>query len=239
MSWLGRIEEACAAFIEQTFARTFPSDLEPAHIARKLVSTMEARTTHEGDRAFAPSRYTVRVNSEDYERLKPHQLYLEEEWAALLEDMARLVSITLSPPVVVRLHEDAAIVAGAVEIDAATVDSPAPESAPVKAVKEVRPPKKSFCLRMVRGLPVDAVFPVKGRVSIGRNKSNDIVIGDPLVSREHARIEAHPGQAILIDLDSTNGTLIDGRKVSGRVPLQGGNVITLGNTSLRFEEVPS
>jgi hypothetical protein len=229
MSWFARIEEACAAFIEQTFARTFPSDLEPAHIARKLVSTMEARTTHDGDRAFAPSRYAVRVNSEDYERLKPHQLYLEEEWAALLDDMARLVSIALEPPVIVRLHEDSAIVAGAVEIDALSSDQPdVPASVP-----------KAFCLRMVRGLPVDAVYPLKEQVAIGRSKSNDIVIGDPRVSRQHARIEAQTNEAVLIDLGSTNGTLIDGRKVSGRVRLHGGNVITLGNTSLRFEEVPS
>ncbi|MBC5815261.1 MAG: DUF3662 domain-containing protein [Candidatus Eremiobacteraeota bacterium] len=236
MSWFARIEEACAAFIEQTFARTFPSDLEPAHIARKLVSTMEARTTHEGDRAFAPSRYTVRVNSEDYDRLKPHQLYLEEEWAALLEDMARLVSITLSPPVVVRLREEAAIVAGAVEIDASAAEESA-EPVVAKAADVLS--AKTFCLRMVRGLPVDAVYPLKDQISIGRNKSNDIVLGDPRVSRQHARIEAQKDQATLVDLDSTNGTLIDGRKVSGRVPLHGGSVITLGNTSLRFEEVPS
>ncbi|MFN2528208.1 MAG: FhaA domain-containing protein [Candidatus Baltobacteraceae bacterium] len=236
MSWLARIEEACAVFIEQTFARTFPSDLEPAHIARKLVSTMEARTTHEGDRASAPSRYTVRVNSEDYERLKPHQLYLEEEWTALLQDMARLVSITLTPPVVVRLREDAGIIAGVVEIEAGSEDPVEPTGA---SLKEVRQPAKEFCLRMLRGLPVDAVYPVRDQVSIGRNKGNDIVIEDPRVSRRHARIEAQRDRAMLIDLDSTNGTLLDGRKVSGRVPLHGGNVITLGNTSLRFEEVPS
>jgi|GEM_PF-474523 len=236
MSWFARIEEACAVFIEQTFARTFPSDLEPAHIARKLVSTMEARTIHDGDRAFAPSRYTVRVNLEDFERLKPHQLYLEEEWAALLEDMARLVSITLTPPVVVRLSEDAGIIAGVVEIEAGSAESLEPA---VARVEEVRQGPKAFCLRMVRGLPVNAVYPVKDQVSIGRNKGNDIVIGDPRVSRRHACIEAQRDQAILIDLDSTNGTLLDGHKVSGRVPLHGGNVITVGNTSLRFEEVPS
>ena len=233
MSWFARIEEACAAFIEQTFARTFPSDLEPAHIARKLVATMEARTTHEGERAFAPSRYTVRVNSDDYDRLEPHKLYLEEEWAALLDDMARLVSITLTPPVLVRLKEDGAIVAGAVEIDALSDDEQSAGPAKPRATP------KRFVLRMVRGLPVDAVYQLKDEVAIGRSKSNDIVIGDPRVSRQHARIEAKTDEAVLIDLGSTNGTLLDGRKISGRVRLRGGNVITLGNTSLRFEEVPA
>ena len=223
MSWFARIEEACAAFIEQTFARTFPSDLEPAHIARKLVSTMEARTVHEGDRASAPSRYHVRVNAGDFERLRPHQVYLEEEWAALLADMAQLVSISLAPPMLVRLHEDSSVVAGAVEIDVVADD---------ESADEAPPSAKSYCLRMVRGLPLDAVYALDRPVDIGRGKANDIVVGDPRVSRRHARIDGRT----LVDLGSTNGTFIDGAPVSGRAQLRPGNVITLGNTSLRFEE---
>lgn len=229
MSWFARIEEACAAFIEQTFARTFPSDLEPAHIARKLVSTMEARTVHEGDRASAPSRYHVRVNAEDFERLSPHQVYLEEEWAALLSDMAQLVSISLRPPVLVRLREDSNVVAGAVEIDV-IADDEKPLVAPAASAA------KSYCLRMVRGLPPDAVYALDRPLDIGRGKANDIVVGDPRVSRRHARIEAGARGATLVDLGSTNGTFIDGAPVSGPAQLRPGNVITVGNTSLRFEE---
>lgn len=224
MSWFARIEEACAAFIEQTFARTFPSDLEPAHIARKLVATMEARTVHEGDDAFAPQQYTVRVNEEDYARLQVHQEYLEQQWAALLEDMAQRVSIRFEGPVRVRLQQDERIVAGAVEIDPFSAEPPPP----------VAP--KAFRLRMVKGLPVDAVFALVDFVEIGRGKSNGIVLSDPRVSRRHARIERARSHAVLEDLNSTNGTLVDGKRVHGRVALQPGNVITLGNTSLRFEE---
>ncbi|MDQ6930383.1 MAG: DUF3662 and FHA domain-containing protein [Candidatus Eremiobacteraeota bacterium] len=234
MSWFARIEEACAAFIEQTFARTFPTDVEPAHIARKLVATMEARTTHEGDRAFAPSRYSVRVHPEDYARLKPHQVYLEEEWAALLWDMAQLVSISLAPPLIVRLHEDPAVVGGAVEIDVA--DGAAPPAAPAQA--PVSESRKTFALRMVKGLPVNAVYPVSSSVRIGRSRTNDIVISDPRISREHARIEAQAGHVVLIDLDSTNGTQVDGKRAKGTVALRAGSLITLGNTSLELIETP-
>ncbi|GAC1658985.1 MAG: hypothetical protein NVS9B12_11710 [Vulcanimicrobiaceae bacterium] len=227
MSWLARIEEACAAFIEQTFARTFPTDVEPAHIARKLVATMEARTTHEGEKAFAPSRYVVRVSTGDFERLKPHQLYLEEEWAALLTDMAQLVSITLAPPLLVRLREDSGVVAGAVEIDATESQ---------RATGGGDPAAKQFVLRMLKGLPVDAVYPVRDAVCIGRNKGNDIVIVDPRVSRTHARIDLVAGAATLTDLNSTNGTLENGERVRGRVTLENGATVTVGNTSLRFEE---
>ena len=228
MSWFARIEEVCAAFIEQAFARTFPTDVEPAHIARKLVATMEARTTHSSERAFAPSRYVVRINPDDFSRLKPHQLYLEEEWAALLTDMAQLVSITLPPPLLVRLREDPNVIGGAVEIDA--TDNERADPPPVKAVA------KTFALHMVKGLPVDAVYLLSGSATIGRNKSNDIVIADPRVSRRHARVETQGGRATLTDLDSTNGTLVDGKPVNGSIVLTAGNVITLGNTSLQFVE---
>lgn len=228
MSWFARIEEACAAFIEQTFARSFPTDVEPAQIARKLVSTMEARTVHEGDRATAPASYTVRVNTDDFQRLRQHREYLEEEWAALLRDMANLVSIRFEGPAEVRLAEDPGVVAGAVEIDA----GPAGEL-PVWAPE---PPSGDFVLRMVRGLPLDAIYEVRDAVTIGRSKGNDIVIADPRVSRQHARIEQGARGTVLIDLESTNGTVLNGSRVSGRVQLRPGNVITLGNTELRFEE---
>ena len=74
MSWFARIEEACAGFIERAFANMFPSDVEPAQIARKLVATMEARTQSADNGAMAaPSRYAVYVHPSDYQRLLPHR----------------------------------------------------------------------------------------------------------------------------------------------------------------------
>lgn len=228
MSWFARIEEACAAFIEQTFARSFPTDVEPAQIARKLVSTMEARTVHEGDRATAPSHYAVRVNTDDFKRLAPHRDYLEQEWAALLADMANLVSIRFADTVSVRLAEDPGVVGGAMEIDAGE-----PSQAPIRSSEA---PAGAFLLRMVKGLPLDATYEVRDSVTIGRSKVNDIVLADPRVSRNHARIERGGRGAVLIDLESTNGTALNGKRISGRVALRPGSLITLGNTELRFEE---
>ena len=71
MSWFDRVEQACAAFVERTFAKTFPSDLEPAQIARKLVAVMEARSRGEEGHLFAPGSYVVGMHGDDYERLEP------------------------------------------------------------------------------------------------------------------------------------------------------------------------
>ena len=125
MGFLARIEQACAAFIERAFAKTFPSDLEPAQIARKLVATMEARTRGEDGKMVAPGSYIVYVNPDDYERLSEHQAYLEREWAELLSDLAARVGVRFKDDANVEMVPRASIPAGAVDvavIDEATVD---------------------------------------------------------------------------------------------------------------------
>lgn len=223
MSFFARIEEACAGFIERAFARTFPADIEPAHIARKLVATMEAKTLHENDVATAPSRYLVVVNPSDFERLAPHQAYLEREWAALLSDMGARVNLVFERPVEVRLAAEAAVQSGVAQISAGLGD-------------ELPAERKSYLLRMLRGVPPDATFAVGARTTVGRGKQNDVVLSDPRVSREHARIETDGRTPMIFDLESTNGTFIDGERIRGRSRLRAGDVLTFGNTQLVLEE---
>jgi hypothetical protein len=72
--------------------------------------------------------------------------------------------------------------------------------------------------------------------ALGRDVSNDIVLGDPEVSRQHARLTRTPGGYVLEDLGSTNGTFVNGeRLVSPRV-LNSGDLIALSEkVSLTFE----
>ncbi len=63
---------------------------------------------------------------------------------------------------------------------------------------------------------------------IGRVKANTIAIDNPRLSRQHARIIRSDGQLILEDLHSTNGTLLNGQKLVSPLPLEDGDVITLG-----------
>jgi pSer/pThr/pTyr-binding forkhead associated (FHA) protein len=73
-------------------------------------------------------------------------------------------------------------------------------------------------------------------LSLGRSRDCDVTIDDPSVSRRHAELHReHAGYAI-VDLDSTNGTQVNGEKVS-RAKLQPGDRITLGQTELRFEQL--
>jgi len=83
------------------------------------------------------------------------------------------------------------------------------------------------------------VVHVLGRkTSIGRTPDNDVQIDTKFVSRHHAVILAGPAQAIIEDLNSTNGVLVNGRRVT-RQSLKDGDAITVGKTQFRFAVRPA
>lgn len=70
-------------------------------------------------------------------------------------------------------------------------------------------------------------------ITLGREEDNDIRLNDERVSRFHAKVQAHSGQVILTDLESTNGTRVNGHPVKMRV-LQAGDQILIGRCLLVF-----
>lgn len=230
MGFLARIEQACAAFIERAFAKTFPSDLEPAQIARKLVATMEARTRGEDGKMVAPGAYIVYVNPDDYDRLSEHQAYLEREWAELLRDLAARVGVRFKDEPNVEMVPRISIPAGAVDvavIDEATVDIR------IAAPEPKRLPRR-FHLRMMKGVPAYGVYYVEGKSLIGRSEECDVFLVDPSVSRTHAIVEVVEGEPNVRDLGSTNGTFVNGARIESSA-LRSGDQLMFGNTEMRFE----
>jgi predicted component of type VI protein secretion system len=76
----------------------------------------------------------------------------------------------------------------------------------------------------------------KDEVYIGRDVNNDVVINDAEVSRRHAHLSRQPGNFVIEDLGSTNGTFINQVRLSGPRTLASGETITLGeNVSLTFK----
>src|SRR5881409_1759102 len=72
-------------------------------------------------------------------------------------------------------------------------------------------------------------------VNIGRADYNDLVVPDPSVSTSHAKLQRREGVWMLVDLDSTNGTFVDGEQVKGEAPLAPGANVRLGDVQLVFE----
>ncbi|MCA9994010.1 MAG: FHA domain-containing protein, partial [Anaerolineales bacterium] len=74
-------------------------------------------------------------------------------------------------------------------------------------------------------------------ITIGRGNSNAIVLNSNRISREHARLEVENGQPIVRDLASTNGTSVNGQRVT-LSPLNDGDLIQIGPFSLTVDVFP-
>jgi hypothetical protein len=74
-------------------------------------------------------------------------------------------------------------------------------------------------------------------LTVGRGGQNDLVLdGDEFASARHARIEARGDGVWVQDLDSTNGTFLNGARVVGAERMSPGDVLRVGETDLRLEE---
>ncbi len=111
MNAIARFEQLCARVVEGTFARIFPSALEPAQVGRKLIAAQAAAPT---------DTYLVRVHPVDYARFATDRAFLEARWSAMLRENAPGRE---TPHAI--LHEDPEIVAGSVTIEALVDDRPA------------------------------------------------------------------------------------------------------------------
>lgn len=99
------------------------------------------------------------------------------------------------------------------------------------------PPQFQFIMRT--GPVPGTVFPLEGeQLILGRDPSNAVVINDPEVSRRHARLTFQGGRYVLEDLGSTNGTFVNGRRLTAPYVLKPGDVVSFGaEITLVFEAV--
>ncbi len=89
----------------------------------------------------------------------------------------------------------------------------------------------SFRLIVRRGPQPNQVYELnKDIVTLGRDITNDITINDPEVSRHHLRLTRGAGGFTLEDLGSTNGTFVNGQRLTGARPLRTGDMVGLGET---------
>jgi FHA domain len=91
---------------------------------------------------------------------------------------------------------------------------------------------RSEVLKKGRSFPTGPV-----PLTIGRAEDNDVALSkDEFTSAHHARIESQRDGVWVLDLSSTNGTFVNGKRLDGRRALKEGDVVRIGETELRFEQ---
>ena len=93
-------------------------------------------------------------------------------------------------------------------------------------------------LRVVEGPNEGLVVPLSGELILGRADSADRAFEDTEISRHHLRVAVEDGEAVAEDLGSTNGTFVNGERLTGRRTLQAGDRIKLGKTVLEYVAPP-
>ena len=109
------------------------------------------------------------------------------------------------------------------------------------ARRPVRSMTTSMAASPDRRQPFSLQFPRGGgdQFSIGRDASCDLAIADMTVSRLHAQLERTPDGWLLSDLESTNGTRVNGWRVRGKVPVRAGDLVSFGNLEVVFGAEPA
>ena len=104
------------------------------------------------------------------------------------------------------------------------------------ASRPVRVMTTSMAASPDRRQPYSLQFPRGGgdQFSIGRDASCDLAIADMTVSRLHAQLERTSDGWLLADLESTNGTRVNGWRVRGKVPVRAGDLVSFGNLEVIF-----
>jgi predicted component of type VI protein secretion system len=97
-----------------------------------------------------------------------------------------------------------------------------------------------FQLVMRSGPTPGATYPLEGdQLTIGRDSANAVAINDAEISRKHARLTFQGGKYVIEDLGSTNGTFVNGQRLSGPFVLKSGDVVSFGEQIVLMYDVMS
>ena len=259
MSVLRTIESKLESLFEGVFGRAFRTNVQPVELARKLVKEMDDHRSVSVSRVYVPNEYTIYLSPADREQFASFEESLREELQDYLAEHARRERYALLTPPRVKLESDADLDIGVFGIATRLVRGtrPVPEGAPPEqpapGATMVYKPAEPLVEdgggdgREPEPVPVpvqpNAALTISGRrhelaaerTVIGRSKDCDIQIADPNVSRRHAEVRRDGAAYVLVDLDSTNGVEVGGKRVK-RVDLHDGSRFTVGSTEVVFTE---
>ena len=251
MSVLRNIESKLESLFEGVFGRAFRTNVQPVELARKLVKEMDDHRNVSVSRVYVPNEYTIYLSPGDRDQFESYQQQLQDELADYLAEHARREGYALLSPPQVQLETDEDLDVGVFGIATRMVQAgpkgePAaaeagatmlykPAAAPVLQPTEAASAVELGVQREIAVLTWDGQRHevTKRREVIGRSKDADIQVADPNVSRRHAELRQEGATYWIVDLDSTNGVEVKGKRVR-RLKLEEGTRFTIGSTELEF-----
>jgi hypothetical protein len=250
MSVLRNIEHKIEGLFEGVFGRAFRTHVQPVELARKLVKEMGDHRVISVSRVYAPNEYTVYLAPSDREQFSTYEDSLRSELQQYLAENARRERYELLSEPVVKFETDDDLEMGEFGIATRMVqgaapqpDAPPSQPAPGATMVYRKPPVETEAVsaeelglgREIVSLTINGTkHELDGdHAVIGRSKECDIQLPDPNVSRRHAEVRQEGAAYWVIDLDSTNGMEVNGRRQK-RAKLRQGDRIMLGSTELVF-----
>jgi len=264
MSVLRSIEHRIESLVEGVFGRAFRSNVQPVELARKLAKEMDEHKTVSISRVYVPNEYVLYLSPGDRKQFASYEASLLTELGDYLSEHARREGYSLLATPKVTLEEDDDLDIGEFGIATRLVqpereerqpgaapptgpDLPVPP--PPSATKVFTPsPAATASVSAaeaeelglahepraqlnVDGKPYDLSRDV---VVLGRSRECDITLDDANVSRRHAEIRRENGNWWIVDLGSTNGVEVNGKRID-RAQLEHDDRIVLGQTEVTFE----
>jgi hypothetical protein len=250
MSVLRNLEAKLGGLVEGAFGRAFRTSVQPVELAHKLAKEMEDNQMASVSRVYVPNHYRVFLSPQDREQFASYEPALRKELSDYLLEHGRQERFALTSRPQVEFHTDERLALGEFGIQAQLLGGPEEEAGD----EEAAPSAGDFGHTMVYSpdRAPQRLEPELGRrqgllvsegrrnvlsgdrVLVGRSRECDVVVSDPNVSRRHIELRRGERGWTAVDLGSTNGMKVNGRRV-GHAELNPGDRITVGVTDLTFE----
>ena len=228
MGVLRNFESRLERGIEGFFKAAFRSGLQPIEIAKRILREMESAKTVGVKEVWVPNRYTLAVSAADRERFASMEGALIRELENVVAEGAKENGFGLVARPEVVFETDEGLKRGDLIVSAELSEAPGPQTAERPAAAASGPAAKL----VLQGADEEWRLETERSV-IGRLSGSEVEIQDPGASRRHAEIRREGEEYVVVDLGSTNGTLLNDAPVSEST-LEDGDRITIGRTVLEF-----
>ena len=226
MGVFDNLERKLEGVVNGAFARAFKGDVQPVEITARLQKELDAEARLlSRDRRLGPNDFTVGLSRHDYDRLVPYSRTLNSDIIPQLREYAANAGYVFNGPVTIAYELEASLPVGRFTVESQAVAAAATPATTTSI-------RRASLVLEVNGIRHPLSPP---GFTLGRGTDADVRINDPGISRLHARVsvrgtEASP-QVVIEDMGSTNGIIVDGRRVQN-APLHDGSRIELGNTRM-------